>query len=111
MLCCFIWYTKTCNTEALCLAGLSRQSFDHHSVTAHVITAGPTGMIQDPEHRRGACMLGTYLRCSRGASLAQGGRQLSGRISFRPALSVLRHLAHRHVAHRAAQFLRITVPK
>jgi len=47
-----------------------------------------------------------YLGCSRGVSLAQGGRQLTGMLSFRSALSALRHLAH-----RAVQFLRITLPK
>ena len=47
-----------------------------------------------------------HLGCSMGVSQAHGGFQLSVVISFRPALSDLMHLAH-----RAAQFLRITVPK
>jgi len=43
----------------------------------------------------------TYLGCSRGVSLAQGGRGLSLIISFKPALI--------HLAQRAAHILDITV--
>jgi hypothetical protein len=46
-----------CNTKTLCLAELSKQCFDRRLVTAHMITAGPTGTIQEPEQRHGACML------------------------------------------------------
>lgn len=67
-ICCFIGYTKT---KTLCLAELSKQGVDHHLVTAHVITAGQTGMVQEPEHRHAVNIPGVQ----------QGGEPGAGRPS------------------------------